>query len=195
MPKYDEYRTNGSAAYDLHSVRDNTARPLRQPERLPDAPERAKPVRRVKTRLAIAPFTVLGTAVAVVMLFLVIFSYVRLYEAQSAVSDLKETKTLLTEEQQRLRSQYENSLDLEAIEARALELGMRQPLPSQIVYVEIAAGDSVELGEVQEERNLFEQIYDAFYGVISDVLEYFSYFATYSEQAAWAVNPNCRPCF
>ncbi len=174
MPKYDEYRTNGSAAYDLHSVRDNTARPLRQPERLPDAPERAKPVRRVKTRLAIAPFTVLGTAVAVVMLFLVIFSYVRLYEAQSAVSDLKETKTLLTEEQQRLRSQYENSLDLEAIEARALELGMRQPLPSQIVYVEVAAGDSVELGEVQEERNLFEQIYDAFYGVISDVVEYFS---------------------
>ena len=174
MPKYDEYRTNGSAAYDLHSVRDNTARPLRQPERLPDAPERAKPVRRVKTRLAIAPFTVLGTAVAVVMLFLVIFSYVRLYEAQSAVSDLKDTKTLLTEEQQRLRSQYENSLDLEAIEARALELGMRQPLPSQIVYVEVAAGDSVELGEVQEERNLFEQIYDAFYGVISDVVEYFS---------------------
>ena len=174
MPKYDEYRTNGSAAYDLHSVRDNTARPLRQPERLPDAPERAKPVRRVKTRLAIAPFTVLGTAVAVVMLFLVIFSYVRLDEAQSAVSDLKETKTLLTEEQQRLRSQYENSLDLEAIEARALELGMRQPLPSQIVYVEVAAGDSVELGEVQEERNLFEQIYDAFYGVISDVVEYFS---------------------
>ena len=174
MPKYDEYRTNGSAAYDLHSVRDNTARPLRQPERLPDAPERAKPVRRVKTRLAIAPFTVLGTAVAVVMLFLVIFSYVRLYEAQSAVSDLKKTKTLLTEEQQRLRSQYENSLDLEAIEARALELGMRQPLPSQIVYVEVAAGDSVELGEVQEERNLFEQIYDAFYGVISDVVEYFS---------------------
>lgn len=174
MPKYDEYRTNGSAAYDLHSVRDNTARPLRQPERLPDAPERAKPVRRVKTRLAIAPFTVLGTAVAVVMLFLVIFSYVRLYEAQSAVSDLKETKTLLTEEQQRLRSQYENSLDLEAIEARALELGMRQPLPSQIVYVEVAAGDSVELGEVQEERNLLEQIYDAFYGVISDVVEYFS---------------------
>ena len=174
MPKYDEYRTNGSAAYDLHSMRDNTARPLRQPERLPDAPERAKPVRRVKTRLAIAPFTVLGTAVAVVMLFLVIFSYVRLYEAQSAVSDLKETKTLLTEEQQRLRSQYENSLDLEAIEARALELGMRQPLPSQIVYVEVAAGDSVELGEVQEERNLFEQIYDAFYGVISDVVEYFS---------------------
>ena len=174
MPKFDEYRTNGSAAYDLHSVRDNTARPLKQPERLPDAPERAKPVRRVKTRLAIAPFTVLGTAVAVVMLFLVIFSYVRLYEAQSAVSDLKETKTLLTEEQQRLRSQYENSLDLEAIEARALELGMRQPLPSQIVYVEVAAGDSVELGEVQEERNLFEQIYDAFYGVISDVVEYFS---------------------
>ena len=176
MARREEYRTNGSAAYDIYAggAMRNTALPKERPERLPDAPARRQPVRKTRAKPAFSPFALLGGAMVCVMLFLVVFSYVRLYEAQSAVSDLKETKTLLTEEQQRLRSQYENSLDLEAIEARALELGMRQPLPSQIVYVEVAAGDSVELGEVQEERNLFEQIYDAFYGVISDVVEYFS---------------------
>ena len=174
MPKFEDYRTNGSAAYDIRTVKENTARPLERPERLPDAPQRTKPLTRVKTKLAIAPFTVLGTAVAVVMLFLVVFSYVRLYEAQSAVGELKDTKSTLSEEQQRLRSQYENSLDLAAVEARATELGMRQPLPAQIVYVEVAAGDTVQLSEAPQDRNIFEQVYDAFYGVISDVVEYFS---------------------
>ena len=51
---------------------------------------------------------------------------------------------------------------------------MRQPLASQIVYVEVAAGDTVQIAAAPEERNLIEQIYDAFHGVISDVVEYFS---------------------
>lgn len=174
MPKFENYRTNGSAAYDIRTVKENTARPLERPEHLPDAPQRSKPVRRVKTKLAIAPFTVLGTAVVVIMLFLVVFSYVRLYEAQSAVGDLKSDRTELTTQQQRLRSQYENSLDLEAIEARAIALGMRHPLASQIVYVEVAAGDTVQISNTPQERSFIEQIYDAFHGVISDVVEYFS---------------------
>lgn len=37
----DPYRSNGSAAYDVR--RRNTAQPLEQPERLPDAPARHKP--------------------------------------------------------------------------------------------------------------------------------------------------------
>lgn len=171
MPKYEKYRSNGSAAYD---IRTNTAQPAQRPDRLPEAPQRVKPARKVKTKLAIAPFTMLGTAVVVVMLFLVVFSYVRLYEVQSRVSDLKTQKTELTTQEQRLRSHYENSLDLPAIETRAKELGMRQPLASQIVYVEVAAGDTVEIAAAPQERNLIEQVYDAFYGVISDVVEYFS---------------------
>ena len=171
MPKYEKYRSNGSAAYD---IRTNTAQPAQRPDRLPEAPQRVKPARKVKTKLAIAPFTMLGTAVVVVMLFLVVFSYVRLYEVQSRVSDLKTQKTELTTQEQRLRSHYENSLDLPAIETRAKELGMRQPLASQIVYVEVAARDTVEIAAAPQERNLIEQVYDAFYGVISDVVEYFS---------------------
>ena len=66
MPKYEKYRSNGSAAYD---IRTNTAQPAQRPDRLPEAPQRVKPARKVKTKLAIAPFTVIGTAVVVVMLF------------------------------------------------------------------------------------------------------------------------------
>lgn len=36
----DPYRSNGSAAYDVR--RRNTAQPLEQPERLPDAPAAAQ---------------------------------------------------------------------------------------------------------------------------------------------------------
>lgn len=174
MAEFNDYRTNGSAAYDIRGVQENTARPLEQPKRLPDAPTRHRPVKRVKTKLSVAPFTVLGSMIAVVLLFLVVFSYVRLYEAQSEVGELRETKSELVTDQQRLRSQYENALDLEAIETRARELGMREPLPSQIVYVEVAAGDTAEVYTAPEERNFIERIYDAFYGVISDVVEYFS---------------------
>ncbi len=172
MAQRREYRTNGAAAYDIFTQ--NAARPLERPEKLPDAPVRREPVRKVKVKLAISPFAVLGTAVAVGMLFLVIFSYVRLYEATSTVGDLQTERSELIEQQQRLRSQYENALDLEAIEARALELGLRQPSASQSVYVQIAAGDTTEIFEAPEDRNLLEQVFDAFYGVFSDVVEYFS---------------------
>ena len=49
----DPYRSNGSAAYDVR--RRNTAQPLEQPERLPDAPARRKPARHVRARLGISP--------------------------------------------------------------------------------------------------------------------------------------------
>ena len=59
----DPYRSNGSAAYDVR--RRNTAQPLEQPERLPDAPARRKPARHVRARLGISPLTALGAAAAV----------------------------------------------------------------------------------------------------------------------------------
>lgn len=174
MAQIDEFRTNGSAAVDIHAVQENTARPLREPEHLPDAPERSLPVRRVRTRLKVAPFTILGTMAVIVLLFLVLFSYIRLYEVQSSVSQLKSEKSELAIDQQRLRSQYENSLDLQEIEARAKALGMRKALASQIVYVEVAADDTAEVYAAPAERNIFERVYDAFRGVLSDVVEYFS---------------------
>ena len=99
----DPYRSNGSAAYDVR--RRNTAQPLERPERLPDAPARRKPARHVRARLGISPLTALGAAAAVLMLALVVFSYIRLYEARSDVGKLQTQLSTLEEQQARLQSQ------------------------------------------------------------------------------------------
>ena len=171
----NEFRTNGSAAYDRYS--NNTARPLERPDRLPEFPEQRpvkRPVRKVKTKLAVAPFAILGGAIAAVMLLMVVFSYVRLYETQSTVTRLEKTQAALLEQNMRLKQQYETGIDLAAVEARAAELGLRKPSASQIVYVEVPKADVAEVYAAPEERNFFERIYDALSGTFSDAVEYFS---------------------
>lgn len=169
-----EYRENGAAAYDIYRTQENTARPLERPNRLPDAPLKSVPETRVRTKLHVSPTLILGGAVALVMLFLVIFSYMRLYEAQSTVSNLKTECEELLEDQKQLNSQYENALDLEEAETRARKMGMHEPLTSQITYIEVDAGDTTEIYSEPEERNIFEQVFYAFKDTLSDVVEYFS---------------------
>lgn len=168
----EQYRTNGSAAYNIYTAQESTARPLERPKRLPDAPAREKQKERLK--LAVSPFTILGGAAAIIMLLLVVFSYVRMYEEQSLVSTMQETRAALMQEQEHLTATYEQSLNLQEIEQRARQLGMREALPSQIREIEIAAGDTTQVFNAPEERNIFEQVFDAFRSVFRDAVEYFS---------------------
>ncbi len=164
------YPTEGSSAVQ---TRESAARPLKRSEGLPEEPLHPGPARRVKSKLHISPFAVLGSGAALVMLFLVIFSYMRLYETQSTVSGLKQEITELEQQQERLSARFENALNLEEVEARARKLGLREPLPSQIVYVEVAAGDTTEVFQAPEEGNIFRRVYEAIAGTISDAVEYF----------------------
>ncbi len=168
----DRYRSNGSAAYDIFAVKNQAARPLELPEELPQAP--AAPAKKVRLKLRISPFAVFGTMTAVLMLFLVIFSYVSMFEVRNDIGDLEREKANLVEQQEKLRSQYESSIDLSGIEERALALGLCQPSADQVRYVHIGQGDKTEVFSTPEDRNVFEQIYDAFRDVFSDVVEYFS---------------------
>ena len=165
------YRTNGSAALNIYT-QESTARPLERPQRLPDAPARKQ--QKEKLRLTVSPFTILGGAVAILMLLLVVFSYVRMFEEKSEVSAMQETRTALTQEQERLTATYEQSLDLKEVEQRARQLGMREPLPSQIREIEIAAGDTTQVFDAPEESNIFVQVFDAFQSLFRDAVEYFS---------------------
>ena len=167
----EQYRTNGSAALNIFA-QESTARPLERPQRLPEAPAQKKP--KEKLRLTVSPFTVVGGAVAVLMLLLVVFSFARMFEEQSKVSAMRETCAALTQEQERLTATYEQSVDLNQVEQRARQLGMRELQPSQIREIEIAAGDTTQVFDAPEERNIFEQIYDAFRSVFRDAAEYFS---------------------
>lgn len=167
----EQYRTNGSAALNIYT-QESTARPLERPKRLPDAP--AQKQKKEKLRLVISPFTVLGGAVAFVMLFLAVFSFARMFEEQSKVSALQDVRATLTEEQERLKATYEQSMDLKQVEQRARQLGMREAQPSQIREIEIAAGDTTQVFDAPEESNIFKQVFDAFQSVFRDVVEYFS---------------------
>lgn len=169
-----KYRADGSAAYDVFRTQDNAARPIERPNRLPDAPLKNVPEMRVRTKLHVSPTLVLSGIFALVMLFLVVFSYMRLYEAQSTVSNLKTEREELLEEQEQLRTRYEKALNLEEIETRARKMGMHEPLTSQITYIEVDAGDTTEIYSEAEERNIFEQVFYAFKDTLSDVVEYFS---------------------
>ena len=106
-------------------------------------------------------------------LFWVVFSYARLYEAKSEGAALEESIAELTEENERLTYEFESKVDLVAVAERARELGMREPLPTQIRVIEIPGSDTTEVF-VPEEKNTFVRIYEAFQSVFVDLTEYFS---------------------
>ena len=166
------YRTNGSAAVDLHKVAQNTAQPLHQPERLPEAPVRERPAPRTRAKLAVAPFTVLAGLLAFVMMVMVVFSYVRFYEEKQAAAKLEAELAELNEEHNKLLSHYESVLDMDAVEERAKELGMSKPGASQTVYIQVAAGNTTEVYEAPQEPSLFDQVCDAFSSLFHDVVSY-----------------------
>ncbi len=168
----ERFRTNGAAAYDIYTTRGNTARPLPRPKKLPEEPK-PQPQKKPAAHFELSAFTILGGAMALFLLFLVVFSYARLYEATSEGAALQESKTELTEENERLSYEYESKVDLETVAERARELGMREPLPTQIRVIEIPGSDTTEVF-APEEKNTFVRIFEAFQSVFVDLTEYFS---------------------
>ncbi len=167
------YRSEGSSAVDLYAARKRSPRPpAKKPERLPDVPAREKPAQR--KRAAVSPVAALGAAAALFLLFLVVFSYVRLYELQSRVGELKQDISELSDTNDALRAQYEAGIDLQQVERRARELGLHEASPLQKVYVEVAPADTAEVYAQPTERNAFERIYDAFRFLFADLKAYFS---------------------
>ena len=137
------YRDNGAAAYDVYAWNDQAARQYedgrayersRQYE-LPEEQVREQPYRRVKSRTAIAPFTLVGMLTVACLMILVIFGYVQLFEASSSVSKLENQLANLKEQQLMLQSKYDAKIDLTAAEEYAAEIGLTKCQPEQIVYV------------------------------------------------------------
>lgn len=157
----DEYRVSGSTAY--------APLPVKRPSRLPEEPKKKAQIAK-KSKAGVAPFTVVGTAVALVMLFCVLFSYARLFETQSERAEMQSKRDELLLQQEHLRAQYESSIDLQAIEKRAEELGMHLPRADQIKEVQIVLPETEETAPAQESMGVF----GAFQALWRDLQEYFS---------------------
>ena len=173
MAKRTIYSTNGSAAYDIYSVRFNgsaAVQPL--PAQLPEEQPLQQPKIKQRARLAIAPFAAVGLAVVAVLLIMVVYSYVQLCEAKSEVGALNRQLSSAEQEATKLRSAYESRIDLTQIEQQARKLGMRQPTARQTVYLNISGADHTEVLRV-DERGFLEKAYDAVAGSFRGILDYF----------------------
>ncbi len=168
MPKtyYNNYNYNGSAAYDIRG--NAVPKPAQLPEEKPA--HHAKPA--PKARPAIAPLAVVGLVLAAVLLLMVVYSYVQLYEATDRAGELSRQLASAQADTAKLRSTYESRIDLASIEARARELGMTQPSLRQTVYLNIAGADHAEVLQV-DDRSYIEKAWDALTGSFRGVVEYF----------------------
>ena len=173
------YRDNGAAAYDVYAWNDQAARQYedgrayersRQYE-LPEEQVREQPYRRVKSRTAIAPFTLVGMLTVACLMILVIFGYVQLFEASSSVSKLENQLANLKEQQLMLQSKYDAKIDLAAAEAHAAEIGLTTCQPEQIVYVSFSGTDQAEI-YTQQRTSVFGEILDAMQQSIFGLIEY-----------------------
>ena len=104
---------------------------------------------------------------------LVVFGYVRLYEASTEVADLERQLSSLELERSRLESKYENEVSLAQIEEQAEALGMSKPKSSQTVYLNLSSADRAEITPA-EHTNLLVTVYSAIRDSIRDFVEYLS---------------------
>lgn len=167
------YRTQGSAAYnpEFYVGQESTARPL-PPERPKPRPKhraRKQPV--VRQKMAVAPFALVGVAAALMMLVLVIFGYAQVYESASRLGEMEDTVAELQEENQKLQNQYDSSIHLDQIEARAKELGMQLPTDKQTIVLHIPAEDTAVIAP-KASSNPFQAAWQAIVETVQGLLEY-----------------------
>ncbi len=158
------YKTHGAAAYDV--------RKQKQVE-LPAEKHEKTSVKRVRATMQVSFSAVFGLATVAFMAILVIFGYVRLYEASAAVSSMKNEISTLQDEQTKLQSVYEDKFDLNAVEQRATELGMVYPKSSQVVYVNLNGTDRAEITPATS-MNPISVVYYALRDSIKGFVEYLS---------------------
>lgn len=132
---------NGAAAYDLYG---NTA--VRQRSEKESLPQERTSARARHKEPALSLSAVFCIVAAFCSLFVILFSYVRTYEANTRYSELMQDLSALQEERDQLLNRYDSMLDLQAIEAVATEqLGMTKPFGGQTVYVNLSGTDRGEV--------------------------------------------------
>ncbi len=172
-PRELRYDTNGAAAYNLYAL------PVQQPEEVTLPEEQLQPVRRrrirVRANTGISLLAVMGVAAVALLLTLVIFGYVRLYESSTDVAALEKEVQTLMDQNAVLNASYESRIDLNAIELAATsQLGMHLPTAGQTVYLNLSGKtDSAEIFPV-ERSNPLATAWSALRDGLHDLVAYFT---------------------
>ena len=173
-----EYRTNGSAAYDIRRAtapvqNHGTAAPkLPEPRRTPRPKVRPKARPKPKAKLSVSPLAVAGLLAVACMLVFVLCGYVQLFEESSTVAELKTELTEANALNERLQATYDSKVDLDEIGRRAAALGMTAPNSRQTVYLNLQGTDRAVISENGSE-NVVRTAWDAIVRSVHTLKEYF----------------------
>lgn len=138
--EYIRYYTDGSAARQLE----------------PKVPRKKRQLPKVKPQpkhtLYIQPMAIAGIFLSVVMLVMMIAGALELHNAQLQEEAMEDYVLKLSSENAAARMEYEESLDLEAIEKAALAIGMIPEAEAKLVTI------SIPMPEVEEDPGFWEKI-------------------------------------
>jgi cell division protein FtsL len=133
----------GSNAYDLARVGDlplrapvPEERPSPKPARAPEARPAPRQVRKTQRCYGISLFAVAGFVVVAALMVFVVLANVRYTEISAETVELQTRLAELTEEERKLKIEYEDIFDVNEVEAYATNvLGMTKPSQDQIATV------------------------------------------------------------
>ncbi len=141
----DPYMSYGSVAYDPAYYPETQ----RREEALPRIRTRERAAAREHARVRpagyVAPAAVIGFALVAVMAVLLLACYAQITQVSDQIVQLRREGETLSEENAKLRTQYELCFDLKTVEEQVAASGMMvQPQPGQIVTLNIAEADSAK---------------------------------------------------
>ena len=126
--------------YQYDSVARNYAQPM-EPVRIPvpsEPNQKTKVATKPKVDLAFGMQVLICGGVLLALSLLYVQSYSQLRAKQIELNELKSQKIDIMNQMTQVESQMAKKLDLNQIRERAVnELGMQEPLPYQIVYIDL----------------------------------------------------------
>lgn len=99
----------------------------------------------IRKRQYVSPLSVLGTAAVLGLALLVLLSYVQLTVLSAETVKLKNQLAELETKQVTLTAEYERMFDLATVRQAAEAAGMSKPSASQVCWLDVSEGDSVEI--------------------------------------------------
>ncbi|NLA86397.1 MAG: hypothetical protein GX847_03770 [Clostridiales bacterium] len=174
---------SGNNAYDLSRIREYAhepvrkpgAKPVRQPAEKTEPKTVKKPVRNAARQThkanGISLFAVTGFIVVAVMMVFVLLAHVRYNDIAGETVRLQTRLDELTEQERKLKIEYEKAFDVNAVEQYATNvLGMSKPDESQIGTVQTTAADKAVVVTPEKEEAPISESMVAF---LASLVSYF----------------------
>ncbi len=168
------YLTYGNVAvdpaYEAMDVTAGRAEPLVRPR------ERVSGRAKVRVRQAgyAAPVAVLGFLLVGALALMLVWSYVQVTVTSDRVVHLRKESAQLTQEHNKLLSDYELAFDLKTVEETVTASGaMVQPQPGQLIDLDMAEPDSAQVFDPDKGVDTAKGIWESFAQAMENIREFF----------------------